>query len=129
MAYKLGNRVKMTVSGTPGTGTITLGSAVAGYNSFGSALSTNDTCPYVIEDDGDSWEIGVGTYTSSGTTFARTTVVASSAGGTTKISATSNAIVYLAPLASDLTQDTQSLINTIISAIPDPVAMALVFGS
>lgn len=108
MAYKLGNRVKMTVSGTPGTGTISLGSAVAGFNDFGSALSTGDTCPYVIEDASNSWEIGVGTYTSSGTTFARTTVVASSAGGTTKISATSAAQIYLAPLASDLNGGTVS---------------------
>lgn len=108
MAYKLGNRVKMTVSGTPGTGTISLGSAVAGFNDFGSALSTGDTCPYVIEDASNAWEIGVGTYTSSGTTFARTTVVASSAGGTTKISATSAAQIYLAPLASDLNGGTVS---------------------
>lgn len=102
MAYKLGNRVKMTVSGTPGTGTITLGSAVSGFNTFGSALSDGDTCPYVIEDTSNAWEIGVGTYTASGTTLARTTVVASSAGGTTKINATSAAQVYLAPLATDL---------------------------
>lgn len=100
MAYKLGNRVKMSVSGTPGTGTITLGSAVSGFNAFGDVLSNSDTCPYVIE-DGVNWEIGVGTYTSSGTTLARTSVTASSAGGTTKISATSNAYVMLAPLAAD----------------------------
>lgn len=101
MAYKFGNRVKETVSGTPGTGTITLGGAVAGFTAFSSALSNTDTCPYVIE-DATSWELGVGTYTSSGNTLARTTVIASSAGGTTKISATSQAVVYLAPSATDL---------------------------
>ena len=113
MSYKLGNRVKMTVSGTPGTGTISLGSAVSGFLAFGDALSNTDTCPYVIEDAGNAWEIGVGTYTVSGNTLARTTVTASSAGGTTKISATSAAQVYLAPLASDLNAGT---VNGIIKA-------------
>lgn len=68
---KLVNRAKMTTA-TTGTGTITLGSAVAGYQSFASAgLLNSDSFRYVIE-DGTAWEIGVGVYTSAGTTMTRT---------------------------------------------------------
>jgi hypothetical protein len=105
MPNSLGNRVKMSVSGTPGTGTITLGSAVSGFQTFADAgIANAATVPYVIE-DGTLWEIGVGTYTSSGTTLARTTVTKSYDGstlGTNKISATSSAIVMISPLAADL---------------------------
>lgn len=99
---KLVNRARMTVSGTPGTGTITLGSAVAGHQSFaGAGVINGDVVSYVLE-DGSAWEIGQGTYTSSGTTLARTTILASSNSGSA-INATANAIVYIAALASDLT--------------------------
>jgi hypothetical protein len=100
MPNKIANRVKMTVSGTPGTGTITLGSALAGFQSFaGAGVSNSDTVPYIIE-DGAAWEIGVGTYTATGTTMSRSVTASSNSGNA--INATSAAIVMISPLAADL---------------------------
>lgn len=64
------------VTTTTGTGTYTLGGAVAGYQSF-AAVGNGNTCYYSIT-DGTNWEVGLGTYTSAGTTLARTAVLASS---------------------------------------------------
>lgn len=101
---KLFDRVKMSVSGTPGTGTITLGSASTGYQSFaGAGVANSNVVSYLIE-DGSAWEFGTGTYTSSGTTLSRDSVTASSAGGTTKISVTSSAYVYITARSADLVQ-------------------------
>ena len=76
MALVLKDRVKETTT-TTGTGTITLAGAVVGYQTF-SAIGDSNTTYYVIEDaDGAGWEVGIGTYTLSGTTLARTTVLAS----------------------------------------------------
>lgn len=72
------DRVKET-SATTGTGTYTLAGAAAGFRSF-DAVGDGNTCYYCAE-DGVNWEVGVGTYTASGTTLARTTVLASSNGG------------------------------------------------
>lgn len=77
MALVFKDRVKET-STTSGTGTLTLGGAVSGYQSF-SVIGDGNTTYYSIVDTitGD-WETGIGTYTSSGTTLARTTVLESS---------------------------------------------------
>lgn len=94
---KLGNRAGMTVTGTPGTGTITLNAAISSpkeYQTFADAgVLDGDLVSYLIE-DGTEWEYGLGIYTASGTTLARTTVIASSNAGSA-ISATSAALVYI----------------------------------
>ena len=79
MALILKNRVKSTTT-TTGTGTITLGSAATGYQSFSVIGDGNETY-YVIKGT-TQWEVGKGTYTSSGTTLSRTQVFGSSASGT-----------------------------------------------
>jgi hypothetical protein len=80
MALVLKDRVKETTT-TTGTGTITLAGAVSGFQSF-SAIGNGNSTYYVIADPatGD-WEVGIGTYTSSGTTLSRTTVLSSSNAG------------------------------------------------
>ncbi len=79
MALVYKDRVQETTT-TTGTGTLTLAGAVSGFQSF-SAIGNANTCIYCIEDANGAWEVGVGTYTLSGTTLARTTVLASSASG------------------------------------------------
>lgn len=73
------DRVK-ELSTTGGTGTITLSGAVAGFQSF-SVVGDGKSTTYAIVDSvtGD-WEVGMGTYTASGTTLSRTTVLAFSNG-------------------------------------------------
>ena len=80
MALVLKDRVKET-STTAGTGTITLAGAVTGFQSF-SAVGNGNTTYYAIVDNATgAWEVGIGTYTSSGTTLSRDTVLSSSNGG------------------------------------------------
>lgn len=79
MALIYKDRVQETTT-TTGTGTITLAGAVSGFQSF-AAIGDANTCIYCIEDANGAWEVGVGTYTSSGTTLARTTILESSNSG------------------------------------------------
>ncbi|TXH47986.1 MAG: hypothetical protein E6Q97_25945 [Desulfurellales bacterium] len=78
MALVYKDRVQETTS-TTGTGTVTLGGADTGYQSF-AAIGDGNDCVYCI-DGGAEWEVGIGRYTSSGTTLARNTVIASSNSG------------------------------------------------
>ena len=75
MAFILSDRVKETTS-TTGTGTYTLGGASTGFESFASIGNSNTT--YYCCTDGTDFEVGIGTYTASGTTLARTTILQSS---------------------------------------------------
>lgn len=72
------DRVKETTT-TAGTGTITLAGAVTGFQSF-AAIGDGNTTFYTIA-GGAEWEVGIGTYTSSGTTLSRDTVLSSSSSG------------------------------------------------
>jgi hypothetical protein len=81
MAFVVKDRVQETCN-SPGTGTITLLGAVTGYQAFSAAIGNGNTTFYAIVDQGGSnWEVGLGTYSSTGNTLARTTVLASSNGG------------------------------------------------
>jgi hypothetical protein len=107
---KLVNRAKMTTA-TTGTGTLTLGSAVDGFQTFANAgVADADVVRYVIE-DGDAWEIGSGTYTATGTTLTRT--VAESSNADSALNLTGEAVVYVA--ATDATFREES-VGTITSS-------------
>jgi len=95
----LKNRAKMSTS-TTGTGTITLGSAESGYQTFADAGVANaDVVRYVIE-DGNNWEIGTGTYTATGTTLSRT--VSESSNSDAAINLSGSATVFIGATAEDI---------------------------
>ena len=76
MALIVADRVQETTN-TTGTGAYTLGGVVPGFRTFASVASNADTVYYSITDN-VNYEVGLGTYASSGGTIARTTVFASS---------------------------------------------------
>jgi hypothetical protein len=78
MALVFKDRVKETTA-TTGTGTVTLAGASAGFQSF-SVIGDANTTYYTLV-SGSEWEVGIGTYTSSGTTLSRDTVLESSNAG------------------------------------------------
>jgi hypothetical protein len=80
MALVLKDRVQETTT-TTGTGTLTLGGAVTGYQSFSAIGNANTTYYAIYANGGSEWEVGIGTYTASGTTLSRTTVLSSSNSG------------------------------------------------
>jgi hypothetical protein len=81
MAFIVKDRVQETCT-SPGTGTISLLGSVTGFQTFSSAIGNTNTTFYTIADQtGSNWEVGIGTYATSGNTLARTTVLASSNGG------------------------------------------------
>lgn len=80
MAFVLADRVRETTTST-GTTAVTLAGAVTGFQTFAAIGNANITY-YTIAGQGTSeWEVGIGTYTASGTTLSRDTVLASSNAG------------------------------------------------
>jgi len=74
------DRVNET-STTTGTGTFTLAGAVTGFQTFSAIGNGNTTYYAIVLQGGSEWEVGLGTYTSSGTTLSRDTVLSSSNSG------------------------------------------------
>jgi hypothetical protein len=84
MALVIKDRVRESAS-APGTGVVTLLGAVTGYQTFASIGNGNTTYYCIADQNGTNWEVGLGTYTSSGTTLTRNTVFSNSAGTTSFI--------------------------------------------
>ena len=96
---KLFNLARVTTA-TTGTGTITLGAAVDGFNDFADAwVSDGDRVSYAIK-DGSNSEVGWGVYTASGTTLTRN--VRHSTNGDNAISLSGDAEVFITPSSEDL---------------------------
>ena len=141
MALVVKDRVQET-STTTGTGTFTLAGAVSGFQSF-SAIGNANTTYYTIV-GGTQWEVGLGTYTSSGTTLSRDTVLSSSTGskidfaaGTKNVfvtypsdkaiydDASGNVIALGTPASVTLTNGTGLPISTGVSGLGTNVATFL----
>lgn len=81
MAFVLADRVKETTTVTGTTSPISLLGAVTGFQSFSAIGNANTTYYTIALQGGSEWEVGIGTYTASGTTLSRDTVLASSNSG------------------------------------------------
>lgn len=89
----LADRVQETTT-TTGTGAITLGGAVAGYQSFATAFPQKPCLVGYLIVSGNNWEVGKGTINSLGTILTRDTLrSSSSAGALITLSGTSNVYV------------------------------------
>lgn len=96
------DRVQETTT-TTGTGTLTLGGAVTGYQTFSSAIGNGNTCYYAI-DGGSQWEVGLGTVGAG--TLARNTVLESSnSGSLVNLSAGTKNVFVTYPAERGITQD------------------------
>lgn len=94
---------------TTGTGTLTLAGAVSKYQSFSSAFTNKQLVDYVIE-SGTDWEIGLGTFTTSGTTLSRDIIRRSSNSGAA-ISVAAGAKVWADIGADNFTSSVQMFRN------------------
>jgi hypothetical protein len=98
MASVVANRAYMTTA-TTGTGTITLGSAMAGYQSFDAAgIANGNTVSFTII-DGLAWEVSTGVYIATGTMLTR--VLEESSTGSLLV-LTGSAQVFITPIGADL---------------------------
>ena len=92
MALVVYDRVQETTA-TTGTGSVTLGGAVAGYQSFAVVGNGNTTFYCLV--NGTQWEVGIGTYSTTGPTLARTTVLSNSNGNTSPITLSGGSQVFI----------------------------------
>ncbi len=85
MALVLNDRVKET-STTTGTGDVTFGGAVTGFDTFSTGVGNSNTTYYaIVNRTVDEWEVGLGTLAGDSSTMARTTVLTNSDGNTSAI--------------------------------------------
>jgi hypothetical protein len=82
MALVLANRVQESATANT-TVSFTLTGAVTGFQTFAVIGNTNTTF-YSATDTTGNWEVGLGTYSTSGPTLTRTTIYASSNSGSDK---------------------------------------------
>ncbi|WP_019998864.1 hypothetical protein [Aureimonas ureilytica] len=118
MALVKADRVK-ELTLTTGTGSLALGGAVQGFQSFASGVGVGNTCDYAINGPGGTWEVGLGTLSAAGT-LQRTTVYASSSGTSAVDLPAGNKEVFLtAPARSLLDRRGDQMTGPLTSAVKD----------
>jgi hypothetical protein len=105
MALVLKDRVK-EITTTTGTGTITLAGVSLGYQAF-SVIGDGNTTYYCIAGrETSEFEVGIGTYTLSGTTLSRDTILSSSnAGSAVNFSAGTKDVFVVYPAGKSVNLD------------------------
>ena len=84
MAIVVKDRVQQT-STTTGTSDFLLTGSVVGFQSFAAIGNTNVTYYTAVDPTTGDWEVGIGTYSTTGPTLARTAVLSNSLSTTNKI--------------------------------------------
>jgi len=117
MALVVKDRVQETTT-TAGTGTLTLDGAVTGFQTFSSAIGNTNTTYYAISSSGSEFEVGIGTVGAG--TLARTTILASSNGGSAvNLSAGTKNVFCTQPAGKSLYLDASGnaiALGTVVSA-------------
>jgi len=125
MSLVLADRVKETTTST-GTGTITLGGAVAGFQSF-SVIGNGNTTYYTIS-GGTQWEVGTGTYNAN--TLTRNTVLDSSSGGALVIFASGSKDVFVTlPAERAITSIASANSSVTVTQVGSEVNLATTTGT
>jgi len=128
MTLVIKDRVLETCT-SPGTGSVTLLGAATGYQSFNAAIGTGNTCYYTIADqNGNNWEVGIGTFTSPAT-LARTTVLASSTGSLVNFSTGTQNVFETYPAGKAVTTDTLAYPPAIGGTTPNAGAFTTLTAS
>ena len=111
MALVLADRVQQTGSANT-TVSFTLSGSVTGYQSF-AVIGNGNTTFYSATDTGGNWEVGIGTYSTTGPTLTRTTILASSSSGTA-VSTFSGSLNIFVTYPSEKSTKTNSLFTTVV---------------
>ena len=134
MALVVADRVQETTT-TSGTGTLSLGGAVAGYRTFVSGIGSGNTTFYTIYDaTAQVWEVGIGTVTSGApSTLSRTTVLSNSSGTTSPLTLAGNSasVFCVYPAEKSVNLDASgnvTALGTITSAVWNATTVAVAYG-
>lgn len=129
MALVVFDRVQETTA-TTGTGPITLAGAVAGFQSF-AVIGDGNTTYYALV-NGSNWEVGVGTYSTTGPSLARTTILTNSLGTTVAISLVGSSNVFVTyPAGKSVNLDETgnvSPLGTITSGVWNGTTIPVAYG-
>ena len=131
MPLVLADRVQETTT-TTGTGSVTLLGAVTGFQSFAVIGNTNTTFYTIADQGGANWEVGIGTYSTTGPTLARTTVLSSSNGGSlVNFTAGTKTVFVSYPSSKSVNLDASnnvSALGTVSSGVWNGTAIVTTYG-
>jgi hypothetical protein len=111
LALALANRILETCT-SPGTGAVTLLGAVTGYQAFSTGVGNGNTTYYCIADQtGANWEVGLGTYSTTGPTLTRTTPIAGSSATPVNFSSGTQNVFVMLPSEKAVYEDANDIVT------------------